>query len=206
MGGKSATKPDIKKWCKWWGIVLIVVGAIILFLININLGVIVLLIGLTSLLFRKDWNLAMIGAFLILLGGLNIMVQLNGFHIFVDEEFSFVSLFLGIVQLVVGIIVLTQYYKVDGKEVSGKKKILIIGLISLVLILLIPTYLSEATIRTEQIRLEDYGDFFTSKDFGSEYYLNKGLESGIYSPELVNNQLSELEKRINESERKIKDA
>ena len=51
----------VQKECKTWGIILLVIGVIVFFTSGIITGVIVLLLGLLALLFRKDWNLALIG-------------------------------------------------------------------------------------------------------------------------------------------------
>ena len=90
----------------------------------------------------------------------------------IEEHFPYIAL----LQILIGVYALIQYYESDEKEVSGKKKIAIIGIVLLALIVLVSTFFSEATISTEEARLESYGEYFTSNDsIYSAYFLNKGL-------------------------------
>ncbi len=195
---KIRAKPDIKKVCMWWGVGLIILGMLIMYSANIIIGAIVLMVGVISIVLRKDWNLALIGALIVLLGGTNIIDA-----VMIEQHFSYI----GLAQILLGIFALKQYYTSDKKEVSNKKKIIIIGIVLLVLIILIPTFFSEVIINTEEAKLKVYGEYFISNDsIYSEYSLNKGLESGTYSLEFANNQLTEIEKEVNESEMKINEA
>jgi len=100
-------KLDIKEECKWWGICLIIAGIIPFVFpetLDIYIGIIVLILGVITLLFRQRWNFALIGAFIILLGALNIIITLT-----YQEQYAF--LFLGIIQILIGIGALNQYHK-----------------------------------------------------------------------------------------------
>ncbi|MBS3076696.1 hypothetical protein J4233_00315 [Candidatus Pacearchaeota archaeon] len=195
---KTKAKPNLKENCKWWGIGLIVAGIILIYFTSMIVGAVLLMLGVVSLVIRKDWNLAIIGAIIILWGEANLMSAMM-----IEEHFPYIAL----LQILIGVYALIQYYESDEKEVSGKKKIAIIGIVLLALIVLVSTFFSEATISTEEARLESYGEYFTSNDsIYSAYFLNKGLESGTYSLEYAYNQLSEIENGVNECERKINEA
>lgn len=191
------TKHNVNKDFKWWGIGLIFLGVFFIWYTNILVGAIVLMVGVVTIVLRKDWNLALIGFLIILLGGTKIIDV-----VMIEQSFSY----FGLVLILLGIYSLKQYYKFGGKEISDKKKMLLIGIISLTLIILIPTFFSEATISTEEARLKIYGEILTSKDIGSFSWLAKEVESGAVSLEYAYDQISEFEKMVNESERKIDEA
>jgi len=208
MKKENKAKPDINKECKWWGIILIIVGIITFFTSGIITGVIVLLLGLTALLFRKDWNLALIGTWFIFLGGLNIILEILAFTSSLTESSFSWFILIGIVQFLIGIYLLTHYYKADGKEISEKRKmnknIVIFGIVLFLLVVLISTWKAEATISIEQDMLNNIRDelfIYNSTDLYIE-----GVKSGALSYEFANSELSRIEERVNESDMKIKEA
>ncbi len=195
---KKENKPKVDKEYKWWGIGAIIGGLILMYFTNIIVGAIVLMFGIVTLILRKDWNLLVIGILVILLGGTYFIDELMS-----KQSFSYISVIL----ILIGVYALIRYYKSGEKEVSNKKKLLIIGLVLLVLIMLVSTFLFESTISTENIKIKIYGEYFTSNDsLYSEYSLNKGLADGTYTTEYAYNELTKIEKEINESETKINEA
>lgn len=110
-------KLDLNKECKWWGIGLIIAGILpFVFqgIFDISVGIIALLLGVITLVFRKKWNLAVIGAFIILIGALNIITVLT-----IQAQYAF--LIGGIVQILIGIGALNTYHKIDGRKVLDKR-------------------------------------------------------------------------------------
>jgi hypothetical protein len=100
---------ETKKICLQWGIGLIIAGIIpFLFqgIFDTTVGVIALLIGVITLVFRKKWNMAMIGAFIILIGIYNIIIVLTS-----QTQYAF--LIAGIVQILIGIAALNSYHKMN---------------------------------------------------------------------------------------------
>ena len=106
-------KLNVKEECKWWGIGLIIAGIIpFIFpeILNMVIGVIALVLGIITLIFRQRWNLALIGALIILMGVFNIIAML-----IVQEQYGF--LFFGIIQILIGIDALNQYHKLEKEEI-----------------------------------------------------------------------------------------
>ncbi len=109
----TKAKPNVKEECKWWGIGLIIAGIIpFIFpeILDVATGVIVLILGIITLIFRQRWNLALIGVLIILIGVVNIIGTL-----IVQEQYEF--LFLGIIQLLIGIDALNKYHKLEKKGI-----------------------------------------------------------------------------------------
>lgn len=193
----TTTKEDVNKKYKLWGIGLIIWGLIFIYGINIIIGAIILMMGVITLVLRKDWNLALIGFLIILLGGTKII---DG--VMIEQSFSY----FGLVLILLGAYSLKQYYNSNGKDISNMKKMLLIGIVLLTLILLILTFFSESTINTEEIKIKIYSEKLTSQEVGSYSWLAKEVESGEVTLEYAYNILSEDEKIVNESERKIDEA
>lgn len=109
------TESNLNNTCMWWGIFLIIASIIQLALPEVFdyfWGIIVLIIGIVTLVFRKRWNLAVIGAMFTLIGAYNIIMVLLTY-----TTSSF--LVAGIVQIVIGLVVLNKYHKSDyGKDKS----------------------------------------------------------------------------------------
>lgn len=129
----SRSKTDIKKEVMWWGIGLIVAGIIpFVFpeLLDTSVGIIALILGIITLILRQRWNLAVIGAFIILLGALNIIATLT-----YQTQYGF--LFFGIIQILIGVGALNQYHRLrEEKNLVKNKKRKIdnsLGITSLVL-------------------------------------------------------------------------
>lgn len=109
---KKEAKIDIKKTCMEWGIGLLIAGIIpFIFseLLDITVGIIALLLGVITLVFRRSWNIAVIGAFIILIGAWNIIIVLT-------SQTQYVFLIVGVVQILIGVGALNQYHKIDNKK------------------------------------------------------------------------------------------
>ena len=138
-------KIDIKNEGMWWGIGLIIAGIIpFVFpeLLDVYVGVIALILGIITLIFRQRWNLAVIGAFIILLGALNIIITLI-------DQVQWGFLFFGILQIFIGLGALNQYHQLGKEKTSVKKKrgnigngfgiaSLILGILSILTSILVP--------------------------------------------------------------------
>ena len=113
------TELNIKNVCKNWGIGLIIAGIIpFIFqgIFDTTIGIIALLLGIITLVFRKRWNMALIGAFIILIGALNIIIILK-----TQEQYLF--LIAGIIQILIGIGALNEYHKaVEGRSKGEYKQ------------------------------------------------------------------------------------
>src|SRR3972149_1769961 len=74
---KKNTKINVNNLCRNWGIFL-VIASIIQFalpeLFDFYWASIVLIIGITTLISRKSWNLALIGGMFLLVGAYNIII------------------------------------------------------------------------------------------------------------------------------------
>jgi hypothetical protein len=102
---------DVKQVCKEWGIGLIIAGIIpFIFpeVLSTSFAVFALLLGVLALVFRKKWVLAVIGAVVILLGAYNIVITL----LYPGQD---AFLFLGILQIIIGIGVLNEYHRLPNK-------------------------------------------------------------------------------------------
>ena len=138
-------KIDIKNEGMWWGIGLIIAGIIpFVFpeLLDVYVGVIALILGIITLIFRQRWNLAVIGAFIILLGASNIIMTLI-------DQVQWGFLFFGILQIFIGLGALNQYHQLGKEKTSVKKKrgnigngfgiaSLILGILSILTSILVP--------------------------------------------------------------------
>ena len=193
----SEVKTDLEKKFKWWGIGLIILGLLFIYGINIIIGAIILMTGVVTLIIRKDWNLTLIGFLIILLGGTKIIDV-----VMIEQSFYYFGLLL----IFFGVYALKQYYSLNGKDISDRKKMFLIGIVLFTLILLILTFFSELTISREEITIKVYSEKLTSQDIGSYSWLAKEVESGAVTLEYAYNILSEDEKIVNESERKIDEA
>lgn len=141
----SKAKTDIKKEGMWWGVGLIIAGIIpFVFpeLLDIYVGVIALILGIITLIFRQRWNLAVIGAFIILLGALNIMITLI-------DQVQWGFLFFGILQIFIGLGALNQYHQLREEKIPVKIKKgktgnsfgvagLVLGILSILTSILVP--------------------------------------------------------------------
>lgn len=192
MKKNTATKLDIKKWCMWWGIGVIIGGLLLMYFSNMIIGAIILFLGVVTIILRKDWNLAVIGTLIILLGGANLINAITS-----GEYFSIWAFF----QILIGVWALIEYYRAGA---TNSKKIVLIGITLLCLIILITTFSFEATYNTESYKLELTKDYFTSNDtIYSESALNRGLVDGTYTIEDAYKQLTDIELSVNESEMKM---
>ncbi len=192
MKKEDKTKLDIEKKCKSWGIVVIIGGLLTMYFSNMIVGAIILFIGVVTIILRKDWNLAVIGTLIILLGGVRLI------DVIVYDFFGMMYGLFSIILIVGGVYALVKYYKTGATNI--KKNILIVITI-LSLVILVGTFISEGKISFEEAMMENYGEFFTGNDtYYNEYALNVGLEDGTYTIEHVYEVLDELEKNINESE------
>lgn len=200
----TKTKINIKKICMEWGIGLIIAGIIpFVFsgLLDTTIGVIALLLGVFTLVFRKSWNIAIIGAFVILIGAWNIIIVLV-------SQTQYIFLIVGIVQIVMGVGALNQYHKIDKKEVSNKRTnwfkrhsilVIILSIFIVLIIMGIFNYFNSSLINDKRI-----GDLDNAKaiktqiefleDDGYEvlyfYYSleNTSLESGYLEMKSLGNQ------------------
>ena len=104
-------KDNLQNTCKWWGVGLILAG-IIPFLFpetfDMGIGILAILLGIVTLVFRDRWNLAVVGAFILLIGVWNIIASL------LIQEYTF--LFGGVIQIAIGVTALNQYLKIKGKK------------------------------------------------------------------------------------------
>ncbi len=192
MKKEDKTKLDIEKECKSWGIVVIIGGLLTMYFSNMIVGAIILFSGVVTIILRKDWNLAVIGTLIILLGGVRLI------DVIVYDFFGMMYGLFSIILIVGGVYALVEYYKTGATNI--KKNILIVITI-LSLVILVGTFISEGKISFEEAMMENYGEFFTGNDtYYNEYALNVGLEDGTYTIEHVHEVLDELEKNINESE------
>src|SRR3989344_715445 len=115
---KKNTKIKVNNLCRNWGIFLIIVSIIqfiFLDIFDVYWAVLVLLVGIITLVFRKSWNLALIGGMFLLVGVYNIITVLLA-----ETLYSF--LFGGIIQIGIGIFVLNQYHKIKEKEPDEKEE------------------------------------------------------------------------------------
>lgn len=111
-------KIDMQKEYLWWGIGLIIAGIIpFIFpeVLDLYVGVIALILGIITLVFRQRWNLAVIGAFILLVGAFNIISTL-----IVQEQYAF--LFLGMLQIFIGVGALNRYHQLGKIEILVRKK------------------------------------------------------------------------------------
>ena len=100
-------KSHAEDTCKGYGIWLIVAGVIAFLLpeiLSTSFGIFAILLGVTALVFRKKWVIALIGAVIILVGTWNICVTL------LFETLDFFIL-LGIIQIIIGVSILNEYHK-----------------------------------------------------------------------------------------------
>lgn len=103
----NVQKKDVKDVCKEWGIGLIIAGLIpflIPGILSIGFGIFALLLGVTALIFRAKWVLAVIGGVIILVGAWNIAITL-----LLGELYVF--LFVGVIQILIGIGALNEYHR-----------------------------------------------------------------------------------------------
>ena len=138
-------KPDIKKESMWWGVGLIIAGIIpFVFpeVLDIYVGVIALILGIVTLIFRQRWNLAVIGAFIVLLGALNIIITLI-------DQVQYGFLFFGVIQIFIGLGALNQYHQLGEEKILVKTKkgktgngfgiaSLVLGILSILTSILVP--------------------------------------------------------------------
>ncbi|MBU2615698.1 MAG: hypothetical protein KKC19_01200 [Nanoarchaeota archaeon] len=180
---KKKTPLNVNDTCRNWGIFLIIASIIQFALSNIfdvSWASVVLIIGIITLVFRKSWNLALIGGMFLLVGAMNI--------IYVLTLQTSVFLVAGIIQLGIGVFVLNQYHSIEKKE-SPKKKgnwfklhpvlsIFLALLIIWIIYALIPTS-TESKIKQslEQNNYEVLDVHYSEKILGDENWASVKMKS-----------------------------